>query len=106
MTRHPEPTHALASYVDALVQIGGQLTTVLHHMWEHRSPEAELDPAETLAALIADVMPPRLATRDVDLKIAARLINATARAIEDDLFLVADDESLDPPGVNGSDRLH
>ena len=92
MTRHREPTDALSSYVDALVQIGGQLTTVLHHMWEHESPDAELDPAETLARLIADVMPPRLARRDVDLRIAARLINATAEAIEDNLFLVADEE--------------
>ncbi len=43
---------------------------------------------------------------DVDLKIAARLTTATAEAIEDNLFLVADDEPLDPPGMNGSVRLH
>jgi hypothetical protein len=106
MTRHREPTPALADYVDALVQIGGQLTTVLHHMWEHQSPDAELDPAETLARLIADVMPPQLTRRDVDLKIAARLINSTAKAIEDNLFLVADDDPpFDPTTLNGSERL-
>jgi hypothetical protein len=105
MTRHREPTPALANYVDALVGIGGQLTSILHHMYAHESPEAELDPAETLARLIADVMPASLARRDVDLKVAARLINATAVAIEDNLFLVADDPTFDEP-MNGSDRLH
>jgi hypothetical protein len=107
MTRHREPTPAIANYVDALVQIGGQLTTVLHHMLEHASPDAELDPAETLARLIADVMPPHLAHRDIDLKIAARLIDATAEAIEDNIFLVADDDPpVDPTTMNGNTRLH
>jgi hypothetical protein len=107
MTRHREPSPALATYVDALVGIGGQLTTILHHMWEHQSGEAELDPAETIARLIADVMPPHLARRDVDLEAAARLIKATAEAIEDNIFLVADDDPpVDPTAVNGNARLH
>ena len=106
MTRHREPTPALATYVDALVGIGGQLTTILHHMWEHESPDAELDPAETLARLIADVLPPKLARRDIDLRVAARLIRATAEAIEENIFLVADDEPPIDPTMNGNTRLH
>jgi hypothetical protein len=115
MTRHREPTPALTEYVDALVGIGGQLTTILHHMWEHRSPDAPLDPAETLARLLEDTIPRRWATRDVDLKVATKLIDATSRAIEENLFLVNDpedgeDESfeipVDGPLTNGSDRVH
>lgn len=41
-------------------------------------------------------MPPHLAHRDTDVKIAARLINATAEAIEDNIFLVADDAPRRP----------
>jgi hypothetical protein len=115
MTRHREPTAALTDYVDALVGIGGQLTTILNHMWEHESPEAPLDPAETLARLLEDTIPERWARRDVDLKVATRLINATSEAITDNLFLVADppdcddepcDLPFDGPLTNGTDRLH
>jgi hypothetical protein len=107
MTRHREPSPALATYVDALVGIGGQLTTILYHMREHRSADVERDPAETIACLIADVMPPRLARRDVDLEVAARLIKSTAEAIEDNIFLVADDDPpVDPTALNGNARLH
>jgi hypothetical protein len=108
MTRRHEPTPALTEYVDALVGIGGQLTTILHHMWNHPSPDAPLDPAETLAHLLADTIPERWANRDVDLKVAAKLLNATSRAIEENLFLVADPDSdhVDGPMTNGSDRLH
>ena len=114
MTRHREPTTALTDYIDALVGIGGQLTTILHHMWEHHNPDAPLDPAETFARLLEDTIPERWARRDVDLKVAARLINATSKAIEENLFLVNDtvddDESFeipfDPSQTNGTDRLH
>jgi hypothetical protein len=115
MTRHREPTAALADYVDALVGIGGQLTTILHHMWEHQGSEAPHDPAETLARLLEDTIPNRWASRDVDLKVAAGLLNATSKAIEDNLFLVNDMEDdaeepfdipFDVPHSNGSDRLH
>lgn len=108
MTRHREPSQALAEYVDALVGIGGQLTSILQHMYAHRSPQSEGEPAEVLARLIADVMPPRVASRDVDLKIAARVLRVTTEGIENDLFLVSDeiDEPLDDPGLNGTDRMH
>ena len=110
MTRHREPTAALTDFVDALVGIGGQLTTILNHMWEHESPEAPLDPAETLARLLEDTIPERWARRDVDLKLATRLINATSQAIADNLFLVTDsadgdDGPFDDP-TNGAGRLH
>jgi hypothetical protein len=115
MTRRREPTAALTDYVDALIGIGGQLTTILHHMWQHQSPDAPLDPAETLARLLEDTIPERWATRDLDLKVAARLINATSEAIEENIFLVNDEDEradepvdipFDGPLSNGSDRLH
>ncbi len=115
MTRHREPTNALTDYIDALIGIGGQLTTILHHMWEHQSPDAPLDPAETLGRLLEDTIPERWARRDIDLKVAARLINATSEAIQENIFLVndadgADDEPFevpfDAPRTNGTDRLH
>ena len=106
MTRHREPTHPLAEYVDALVGIGGQLTSILQHMYAHRSPESDGEPAEIFARLIADVTPPQLARRDVDLRIAARVLKATSKAIEQDLFLVADDGPFDDPKMNGTERLH
>jgi hypothetical protein len=106
MTRHREPTDALALYVDALVGIGGQLTSILQHMYAHRSPASAGEPAEIFARLIADVMPARVARRDVDLKIAAQVLNATSKAIENELFLVNDEGAFDDVKVNGTERLH
>jgi hypothetical protein len=107
MTRNRESSEARTNYIDALLQVSGQLTVILHHMWEHESPDADLGPYETLARLLEESIPNRLAQREVDLKLATRLITATSKAVADNIFIVADEEQpFDTSSSNGSERLH
>jgi len=106
MNPHAEPSDALAAYVDALLQISGQLTAILHHMWQHENPDAQKDPYDTLAELVEGTIPRRISKREADLENATQLIATTSEVIASEIFLVADDAPLDEPPMNGSERLH
>ena len=106
MNPHAEPSDALAAYVDALLQISGQLTAILHHMWQHENPDAQKDPYDTLAELVEGTIPRRISKREADLENATQLIATTSEVIASEIFLVADDAPLDEPPMNGNARLH
>jgi hypothetical protein len=82
------PTEA---YVKALVGIGGQLTSTIHHMLTYSDQE---DPpiAEVLTRLLTDIVDTELDEAPDDLYTAAGILNSTATAIEENLFLVPPEE--------------
>ena len=100
------PSDALSDYIRALVDVGGQLTSLLNHMYAHKSPANPREPGEVLAGLLADSLPRRVRRRESDLRAAARILDATADAIFDNIFVVADDAPADDLPTNGSERLH
>lgn len=106
MKPQAEPSDALAAYVEALLQISGQLTVILHHMWEHENSDAPKDPYDTLAELVEGTIPRRIRKRESELASATALITATSEVIANEIFLVADDAPLDEPPMNGNARLH
>ena len=87
MTNSSTPA-SLAKFVNALVGIGGQLVTTISHMSATPAPpDAESIP-DVLRKLLTEVFATELHAPDVDLKRAARVLNAAGRAIEENLYLV------------------
>jgi hypothetical protein len=92
MSQIEAPTHA---YVSALVGIGGPLVTTIDHMRRHRNsaPDADTIP-EVLTRLLTRIVDSELDYAPDDLYITAAVLNATCKAIEENLFLV-DPDALD-----------
>lgn len=82
------PTEA---YVNALVGIGGQLTSTIHHMLTY-SDQENPPIAEVLTRLLTDIVDAELEEAPDDLYTAAGILNSTATAIEEYLFLVPPEE--------------
>ena len=82
------PTDA---YVNALVGVGGQLTSTIHHMLTY-SDQENPPIAEVLTRLLTDIVDAELDEAPDDLYTAAGILNSTATAIEENLFLVPPDD--------------
>jgi hypothetical protein len=101
-----ELRRAMNAYVDALIGCSTQLMSILDHMahHEHSAPDAPPPPV-VLANLLDDTLHHARSIHPQDLEPAAAALRATARTIEEEIYLVNDDPP-DPPATNGSDRLH
>jgi hypothetical protein len=86
MSQLESPT---TEYVKALVGIGGQLVSTIDHMRRHPStaPDADSIP-EVLTRLLTDIVDAEVDRPPDDLYTSAAVLDATAKAIEENLFLV------------------
>jgi hypothetical protein len=103
MTEQTTPPE-VRRYVESLLDCGMQLATILDHMYRFENPDPDVPPPpEVLRKLLTDTLAPHLAARTTDLKRARRVLDTTAKAIEDEIFLV-DPDYLTGPVEPG--RLH
>jgi len=86
---------AAVQFVDALVDVGAQLATILHHMATYPSPDAEESPTDVLRRLLGEIFDEELRHQPGELVITADVLSTAATAIEENLFLVP--PPADPP---------
>ncbi len=88
----PNAEQALSTYVDSLVAIGGQLTTILSHMYARADPDDAPQPNEVLTDLLMGILEkPADGCRAADLIAASTVVEMTAKTIAEELFLVSDE---------------
>ena len=85
MSQIDSPT---TEYVKALVGIGGQLVSTIDHMRRYPSPPDADSIPEVLTRLLTDIVDAELDRPPDDLYTSAAVLEATAKAIEQNLFLV------------------
>jgi len=95
MTNRDSQTPVTA-FVDALVDVGAQLATILDHMATYPSPDAEESPTDVLRRLLGEIFEEELRCQPGELEIAADVLSTAATAIEENLFLVPP-PTADPP---------
>ncbi len=82
-------------FVRALVPLAGQLHMVLSHMEqfaEERDPAADVPPVpDILAGLLDSILTPLARRRPDDLARATEVLDAVAKTVESELFLVSRD---------------
>jgi hypothetical protein len=85
MSQLESPT---TEYVNALVGIGGQLVSTIDHMRRHSNAPDDDSIPEILTRLLTDIVDAEVNRPPDDLYTSAAVLDATAQAIEDNLFLV------------------
>ena len=82
----------LNTYVASLVGIGGQLTSILQHMYARSQPGDDPSPNAVLTDLLHSILEePAADCSPSDLRAAARIVELTSATIADELFLVSDE---------------
>jgi hypothetical protein len=76
------------AYVQALVGIGGQLVSTIDHMRRRPNPPDNATIPEILTRLLTDIVHAEVDRPPDDLYTSAAVLDATAKAIEENLFLV------------------
>jgi antitoxin (DNA-binding transcriptional repressor) of toxin-antitoxin stability system len=85
MSQIDSPT---TEYVKALVGIGGQLVSSIDHMRRHSNAVDDDSLPEILTRLLTDIVGAEVNRPPDDLYTSAAVLDATAKAIEENLFLV------------------
>jgi hypothetical protein len=85
MSQLESPT---TEYVNALVGIGGQLVSTIDHMRRQPNPPDNASIPEILTRLLSDLVDAEVDRPPDDLYASAAVLDATAKAIEENLFLV------------------
>ncbi|HEX3668920.1 MAG TPA: hypothetical protein VHY55_07185 [Acidimicrobiia bacterium] len=90
-THAQTPTETFAT---ALVDVGAQLATILHHLSTYPGPKTPEEPVDVLRRLLAETFEGELDCDSRALETAASVLSASATVIEEQLFLV---EPTPPP---------
>jgi hypothetical protein len=99
-----------SAYIDALLDAGDEIDTIVDHMVHHESSTADASIPEVLRSLLVDVLECETELFREELEIAADVLTVTAGAIESGLFLVEPEAprppspGLDLPSPNGRRR--
>jgi hypothetical protein len=91
----------IADYVQALLELSGQLRGIVDHMCAYESagyssPDA-LPPAEVLRNLLTETLANVATPRERDIRCATRMLRTTAKTIEREIFLVSPEFEDDEP---------
>jgi hypothetical protein len=85
MSQLESPT---TEYVKALVGVGGQLVSTIDHMRRQPNPPDNTTIPEVLTRLVIDIVDAEVERAPDDLYTSAAVLDATAKAIKENLFLV------------------
>jgi hypothetical protein len=103
---HQTPSPPAIAVADAIVDVGCQIATILHHMETFRaaggSPPDASAPVDVLRMLLAETLTPALCDSDeAELLRAAHVVSTVATTIENEIFLV-DPGELDTKTPRGA----
>jgi hypothetical protein len=106
----PNRSNPASAFVDALLDAGDEIDTIVDHMDRHENQAADASIPEVLRSLLVDVIECETELSREELEIAADVLTVTASAIESGLLLVEPEApqppfpALDLPSPNGRRR--